>query len=78
MARKRKIPPEFTKFKEDVEKLGFDVLLQYMPVTSAWSASVLKQKICIWHNNSLSKQIPLTKFWESNAHKNYVNIAGFV
>lgn len=72
MPRKQKTPPECLKFKEDVEKLGFFVMIERMAYTGFWSVSVLQGKICIWHNNSLSTNIPLETFWSSKAYLQHV------
>ena len=71
MARKRKIPQEFTEFKESVENKGLKVLLSKSYDTSAWIATVINGNKCIWHNDGNPKTIPLKKFWESKAWKTY-------
>lgn len=71
MARKPRIPSEFTSFKDSVEKFGLHVMLQKSHDKKIWIATVLLGNKCIWHNDGNPKEIPLPKFWESTAWKTY-------
>ena len=69
--KKTKIPPEYQNFKTDLESKGLRVMLSVMYNNNNWCATVMKGKHCIWHNGSMFYDIPLEKFWESKAWKDY-------
>lgn len=71
MPRKPKIPPEYTSFKESVEKTGLKVTISRKYDKSIWIAAVLKDNMCIWHNDHTVHPLELDQFWKSLAWLNY-------
>ena len=71
MARKKIIPPIYETFKTEVSKHNLQVQLKKYGYCDDWCASVLYEvggvMRCIWHNSPNDKQLPLEKFWESQA-----------
>lgn len=73
MPRKPKIPPEYTKFKEDVEKLGLQVFVHIPGCHHNIAVSVLHKNMCIWHNDSSLHKLILDDFWKSRTYLEYKN-----
>lgn len=73
MPKKRKVPPEYLKFKDEVEKLGLQVCIHIPGCHQQIAVSILHKNMCIWHNDSSLHKLNLDDFWKCRTYMEYKN-----